>query len=211
MSGDWYMAWAADHCHKFGFRDADAQMVLAWREVFEMLFTADELRAATGHLLAAGDTPRFASDHRGAIIRAVESARQASARKAFDSTAPSGCEACGGCGIVIVPHPGLTDDGREWRGVLRTPDADPTGLTRTAGVCCQVCKPGHRTREATEKQGRPLLTMAQYEHRYPYWREVQFAREQVLKASRAPATREDVERLNALLRQARDHAAKKAA
>ncbi|MFY7952808.1 MAG: hypothetical protein ACOVT5_09890, partial [Armatimonadaceae bacterium] len=108
---DWYMAWAADHCHKFGFRDQDAQMVLAWRDVFQMLFTAEELRTATAKLLASADAPKFASDHRGAIIRSVQNTRANAGRKANTSSLVSGaCRDCGGCGIIVVPHPGCTDD-----------------------------------------------------------------------------------------------------
>lgn len=206
MAADWYLAWAADHCHKFGIRDADAKLVLAWREVFELLgFTAAELAAATLHLLASADAPRFAADHRAAVIRAVEAVRRRST-PASTSSSPSGCDLCGGCGIFTVPHPGLEDGGRRWREVLLTPDADPGGLARDAGVCCG-CEAGRRTREATEASGRPLTTLAQYEHRYPYWREVQFAREQVLAAGRQQPSRADVERLNGLLADARRRAA----
>jgi hypothetical protein len=209
---DWYMAWAGDHCHKFGFRDADAQMVLAWREVFEMLFTADELRRATGQLLASPDAPRFASDHRGAIIRAVENVRRNAGRKAVESSLVGGCIECGGNGIVVVPHPGMTEDHPpRMRGMLLPPRGDPTGLTRTLGVCCVLCDVGTRTRATTEQQGRPLMTISQYENLYPNWRDIKFQRQQVLDAGRTPPTAADVKRLNDLLAKARDHAARKAA
>jgi hypothetical protein len=209
---DWYLAWAADHCHKFGFRDADAQMVLAWREVFELLFTADELRAATGRLLSAEDTPRFASDHRGAIIRAVQGVRRTAGRKAVESNLAHGCIECGGNGIVVVPHPGVTDEHPpRMRGVLLHPRADPAGLSRTMGVCCVLCDVGVRTRATTEQQGRPLMTISQYEALYPNWREVQFERDQVLNAGRSTPTAEDVARLNKLLAEVRQRAQRRAA
>ena len=208
---DWYDDWAVAHCIAFGFGDEQAKTVFAWGPVFTALFTSAELAAATGLLLRSADAPRFASDHRAAVIRAVEAGRLSSTRRAAAEAAPSGCEVCGGLGQVIVPHPGLTDDGREWRATLRMPSADPSGVARTSAVCCVVCEAGRRARTSTEAAGRPQMTMAQYEHRYPYWREVQFEREQVLRARQTAPTTADVKRLNDLLAKARDHAARKAA
>lgn len=200
---DWYMAWACDHCLKFGFRDQDATMVLAWREAFAAMFTADELKAATGFLLGSADAPKFASDHRGAIIRAVVAVRQRAASGAVSSNVPRGCIECGGCGLVVVPHPGLSDDGSRMRMGLRMPADDPRGLTRTMCVCCVLCESGRKTREESEKHNRPLLTISQYEHQYPNWRQVQFERQAVLNAGRVPPSAEDVARLNKLLAEVR--------
>lgn len=206
---DWYMAWAADHCHKFGFRDGDSQMVLAWREVFELLgFTRDDLRDATGLLLANPNAPRFAADHRGAVIRAVETVRKRRFAKA-EAAGPPSCDCCGGVGQVIVPHPGLDDFGA-WLMLLRLPAQDPRGVTRTAAVTCTACEKGRRARESTEATGRPQMTLSQYEHHYPYWREVQFEREQVLNARRTPPTPEEVGELNRMLADARKAAAQRA-
>lgn len=204
------MSWAADHCHKFGFRDQDASMVLAWREAFSMLFTADELKAATGRLLASEDAPRFASDHRGAIIRAVANARTNAGRKATTSSLVTGCIECGGNGIVVVPHPGCTDDyPPRMRPILPMPRADPTGLTRTMGVCCVLCEVGVRTRATTEQQGRPLATISEYEHQYPNWRAVQAERQRVLNASRTPPSAADIAELERTLKAARAKAAER--
>lgn len=207
---DWYMAWAADHCHKFGFRDQDASMVLAWREAFSMLFTADELKAATVRLLASEDAPRFASDHRGAIIRAITNMRTNAGRKATTSSLVTGCIECGGNGIVVVPHPGCTDDyPPRMRPILPMPRADPTGLTRTMGVCCVLCEVGIRTRATTEQQGRPLATISEYEHAYPNWRQVQAERLRVLNASRTPPSAADIAELERTLKAARAKAAER--
>jgi hypothetical protein len=207
---DWYMAWAADHCQKFGFRDADALMVLAWRDAFSMLFTADELKAATGRMLVSEDAPRFASDHRGAIIRAVQNARMNAGRKANTSSLVAGCIECGGNGIVVVPHPGCTDEyPPRMKPVLPMPRADPTGLTRVMGVCCVLCEVGVRTRATTEQQGRPLATVSEYESRYPNWREVEAERLRVINASRTPPTAADVAELERTLKAARAKAAER--
>lgn len=204
------MAWAADHCHKFGFRDQDASMVLAWREAFSMLFTADELKAATVRLLASEDAPRFASDHRGAIIRAITNMRTNAGRKATTSSLVTGCIECGGNGIVVVPHPGCTDDyPPRMRPILPMPRADPTGLTRTMGVCCVLCEVGIRTRATTEQQGRPLATISEYEHAYPNWRQVQAERLRVLNASRTPPSAADIAELERTLKAARAKAAER--
>jgi hypothetical protein len=191
---DWYLDWAEAHCTAFGFRDDAMRTVLAWRPVFGQLFTAADLLAATRHLLASPDAPRFAADHRAAIIRAVEAGRTAARRKATQADPPAGCEVCGGCGLVIVPHPGLADDGR-WYKWLRMPKDDPRGLTRTAGVAC-VCVRGASTAAAAEAAGRPMLTLVRYEQHYPNHREVSFERAQVLAADRtARPTSADVEEL----------------
>ena len=208
---DWYMAWAADHCHKFGFRDQDASMVLAWRDAFSLLFTADELKAATSRLLASEDAPKFASDHRSAIIRTIQNARTNAGRKANTSSLVSGkCRECDGCGIVVVPHPGTTDDyPPRMREILPMPRADPTGLTRTMGVCCVCCEAGHRTRAASEHHGRPLATMIEYERAYPNWRQVQAERLKVLNASRTPPTAADIAELERTLKSGRERAAQR--
>lgn len=201
---DWYMAWAADHCHKFGFRDHDAEMVLAWREAFTLLFTAEELKTATGRMLMSEDAPRFASDHRGAIIRAVNNARRNSGRGAVQSSLVTGCIECGGNGIVVVPHPGVTDEyPPRMCSVLPMPRADPTGLNRVMGVCCVLCDVGVRTRATTEQQGRPLMTISQYEQQYPNWRAVQEERAKVLNAGRTPPSAEDVAELEETLKESR--------
>lgn len=208
---DWYMAWAADHCHKFGFRDQDASMVLAWRDAFSLLFTADELRAATSRLLASADAPKFASDHRAAVIRSIQAARTNAGRKANTSSLVSGaCRDCGGCGIIVVPHPGTTDDHPpRIKPVMPMPRADPTGLTRTMGVCCVMCEAGGRTKAASEHHGRPLATISEYEHQYPNWRQVQAERMKVLNASRTPPTAADIAELGEKLKAARQRAAER--
>jgi hypothetical protein len=195
----WYFDWAREHCTAFGFREQQAETVAAWGPVFARLFRPEELHEATGLMLANPDAPKFAADHRGAILRAVEAVRRRATARATESSAPRGCIECDGSGIVVVPHPGLTEDGSRWRQVLLMPNADPRGLSRTVGVCCVLCSAGAKTREATEQQGRPLMTISQYEHLYPSWRDVQRARREVLDAAREPPTAEDVAKLNRLL------------
>lgn len=208
----WYDNWAVDHSVAFGFGVDQTKTVMAWGPVLAELFTEQELRGATMRMIALEDAPKFASDHRGAIIRTIQSARSNAGRKANTSSLVSGkCRECDGCGIVVVPHPGCTDDyPPRMRPILPMPRADPTGLTRTMGVCCVMCEAGGRTRAASEHHGRPLATISEYEHAYPNWREVQAERQRVLNASRTPPTAADLQRLNELLAKARDHAARKA-
>ncbi len=207
----WYLDWARDHCIAFGFGDNQAETVLAWGPVFIQLFTEAELRAATKNMLASADAPKFASDHRGAIIRSVQNTRANAGRKANTSSLVSGaCRDCGGCGIIVVPHPGCTDDyPPRMKPILPMPRADPTGLTRTMGVCCVMCEAGGRTRAASEHHGRPLATISEYEHAYPNWRQVQAERQRVLNASRSAPTPEEIAELERTLRAARMRAAER--
>lgn len=191
---DWYTRWATAHCEAFGFRDENVAAVLAWRGVFAELFTADELHAATRRLIAGRDLPPFADRHRAALIAAVEAERSARRRAADALHPPPVCQGCSGTGVFIVPHPGVDEVGRI-RPVLAMPKDDPRGLTRTASVCCW-CDAGTRTHDATAARGLPLMRLARFEQLYPNWRDVQFAREQVLAAGRqATATAADVQKL----------------
>lgn len=208
---DWYDTWAVDHAVAFGFGVEQTKTVMAWGPVFAALFTEIELRGATARMLAMEDAPKFAADHRAAVIRSIQTHRTNMGRKAHTSSLVSGaCRECGGCGIVVVPHPGCTDDyPPRIKPVLPMPRADPTGLTRTMGVCCVMCEAGGRTRAASEHHGRPLATISEYEHQYPNWRQVQAEREKVLNASRTPPTPADIAELERTLRAARERAAER--
>ena len=207
----WYDNWAVDHSVAFGFGTEQTKTVMAWGPVLAQLFTEQELRAATARMIALEDAPKFASDHRSAIIRTIQNARTNAGRKANTSSLVSGkCRECDGCGIVVVPHPGTTDDyPPRMREILPMPRADPTGLTRTMGVCCVCCEAGHRTRAASEHHGRPLATMIEYERAYPNWRQVQAERLKVLNASRTPPTAADIAELERTLKSGRERAAQR--
>lgn len=208
---EWYDNWAVDHSVAFGFGVDQTKTVMAWGPVFAALFSEAELRSATSRMMAMEDAPKFASDHRAAVIRSIQAARTNAGRKANTSSLVSGaCRDCGGCGIIVVPHPGTTDDyPPRIKPVLPMPRADPTGLTRTMGVCCVMCEAGGRTRAASEHHGRPLATISEYEHQYPNWREVQAERLKVIEASRTPPTAADIAELVEKLKAARQRAAER--
>lgn len=208
---EWYDNWAVDHSVAFGFGVDQTKTVMAWGPVFAALFSEAELRAATSRMMAMEDAPKFASDHRAAVIRSIQATRTNAGRKANTSSLVSGaCRDCGGCGIIVVPHPGTTDDyPPRIKPVLPMPRADPTGLTRTMGVCCVMCEAGGRTRAASEHHGRPLATISEYEHQYPNWRQVQAERLKVLNASRTPPTAADIAELERTLKAARQRAAER--
>ena len=207
---DWYDNWAVEHSVAFGFGTDQTKTVMAWGPVFAELFTAAELRTATVRMLGLEDAPKFASDHRGAIIRSITNSRTNAGRKATTSSLVTNCIECGGNGIVVVPHPGCTDEyPPRMKPVLPMPRADPTGLTRVMGVCCVLCEVGVRTRATTEQQGRPLATISEYEHKYPNWRTVQAERLRVLNASRTPPTAADIAELEKTLTAARARAAER--
>ncbi len=204
----WYYAWAADHAVAFGLRDADAEVVLAWGPVFGRLFVEGELRAATGRMLASSAALRWASEHRPAIIAAVEAIRRQATAKVAPSDDPGRCAWCSGSGVRVVPSPGYAEDASppRLRHALLLPSSDPRGLTRTMGVCCQ-CPVGSRTREASESASRPMMTFGRYELLYPNWQAVLEEREEILAAGRSPPTAEDRRRLDKLLDQVRKRAA----
>lgn len=204
--------WAVEHATAFGFGPDQTKTVLAWGPVFSRLFRRDELNDATGVLLANPDAPKFAGDHRGAVIRAVESVRKRTTAKESSAVMATGCRDCGGCGLVIVPHPGMADDADQprWRHILLLPSQDPRGLTRTTAVACVMCETGRRARDESEKHDRPLMTISQYEALYPYWKQVRDERLKVLNAGRPEPTPDDVSRLNKLIDTYRRAAAERA-
>lgn len=210
----WYFDWAAAHSVAFGFAEKAAETVLAWGPVFVRLFSPDELYRATEHLTARDDAPKWAADHRGAIIAAVRHLRQKDAsRSQPESYAAGVCQLCEGAGVVIVPHPGLDEFGR-WRAELLPPSADPDGergARRTAAVCCVVCEKGRTTRDRSVEANRPLMTINDYVRAYPGWQDVQDERVALLTAGRdtGPPTAAQVEQLNRELDAARKAAEEK--
>lgn len=67
----WYIKWAGRHCKAFALRDKDLYTLLAWRSVFERLYTFSELTAATESMIASDTIPPFADRHRGIIIALI--------------------------------------------------------------------------------------------------------------------------------------------
>jgi hypothetical protein len=205
---EWYFRWAADHVAAFGLRDVDAETVLGWGPVFVRLFSEDELRAATNHLLGSPAPLKWSNEHRPAIIAAVEHLRRRKADAASTASYAAGrCLWCSGCGARVVPSPGHDPDTSppQLRDRLLSPSEDPRGLRRTMAVSCG-CPAGERTRAASEAAGRPILRFVDYERRYPDWQAVAAEREAVLAASRTPPTADDRRRLDRLLAQARQRA-----
>lgn len=185
----WYIAWAVNHCQAFALRGDAPKTVLAWGPVFTVLFTPDDLQAATAALVASRGDLQWVADHRRAIIDEVTHARSRARQQRADDAIR--CEMCDGTGWATVPHPGSRPGGGLLP-VLRMPAADPAGLTRTLAVTC-CCPAGERTYAGEEGRERPPLTLTAYETRYPNFREVQFARESLLRAAQSSAEPSDAD------------------
>lgn len=192
----WYRDWAIAHIQAHGIHGSGVEAVLAWEDAFVLLFTAEELHAATRDLLGMVNLKSFASEQRGAIINAVETARvwRRKQHEVQREQSP-GCRRCNGSGWAIVPHPGLTDAGIKYH-YLRSPAEDPTGLTRTMAVCC-LCDIGGRTRRVTEEANRPATTFADYQNNYSDWQSIQDQRNAVVLAEFGTAHPTDVASLKA--------------
>lgn len=171
-SCDWYFDWAMNHAVAFGLGEQGLKTIYAWESAFTKLFGADELHDATAELLGQTDLKPFASDHRGAIIGAVETARS---RRRLRKEVPNedrSCKLCKGNGWAIVPHPGIDGNGC-MIGYLKSPRNDARSVSRDLAVCC-TCDIGERTRAGMEERvretgKRPPLTLAVYADRYPDW------------------------------------------
>jgi len=192
----WYRDWAIAHIQSHGIHGPGVEAVLAWEDAFVLLFTTEELHAATQVMLVQTGVKAFANDQRSAIINAVETARVRRRKQHEVQREHSpGCRRCDGSGWAIVPHPGLTDAGIKYH-YLRTPAEDPTGLTRTMAVCC-LCDIGGRTRRVTEEASRPATTFADYQNNYSNWQAIQDQRNAVVRAEHGTPHPADVASLKA--------------
>ena len=99
--------WAQYHATLFGLdTERDAEMLLAWVDVFrEAGYDAGELREAS-QWLAAHDAPRYRSDPLAAIQAHVRQRRERQLTRRDQAPDDRGaCTLCGGSGRVIVPDP----------------------------------------------------------------------------------------------------------
>lgn len=192
---NWYQQWALDHIKALGIGGSGIDTVMAWEAAFTLLFTPEELRAATHYLIGRPEVKSFANEQRSHIINAIETARAARRQSAAKKIESESCPRCSGSGWAIVPHPGYADNGQRFY-YLRTPAEDPSGLTRTMAVCC-VCDRGIRTRADSEQAKRTAMTLWDYQTTYSNWQAVQEARDEVIRAELGTPHPADVESLKA--------------
>lgn len=167
----------------------DAALVRLWREMLIGYEFAD-LRTAS-QWIASNKAAAFRTQHLQLLqerVRLAISARNSAIQAASRSVAEeadqrSRCVACPGTGIVEVPLPEDVVDG-EWI---------PYGRAfRVTGVFCLCGRGEYRYQNfvssmaSRQKLGRPL-TLLEYEHTNPDWREQFEARDAALKATKQQA------------------------
>lgn len=198
---EWYCTWAAYHAAQFAFTEADQKAILAWGPQWSVMFAAEDLYDATATMAADENTPRWAADQRGLILRHAKTRRGRAVREEAQQRAMGrkpNCELCGGSGWVIVPHPGLDSD-NQMNPHLHMPSTDAfsrllEGSSVTMGVCC-LCEDGVRTRNGLEGRNKSPLCLDVYEARYPNWRTVAAAIGRVVNDPPEPPDAADVQRL----------------
>lgn len=168
-----YREWFAYHLDATGAAPSVATVFEKNHALFAQKFraTGDELVDATQEILFSGKIPKFANEHLEAVIREVRRASEERAVKARpdaaddEYTRPSNC-ACGGTGLVAVPHPTCV-----WNGKI----VSVNGRVATAAVMCDAagCPAGRRVREdeasrpAKEKNDRGSRpTATEFERRH---------------------------------------------
>jgi hypothetical protein len=184
--------WTDYHTTLFRWTGAeDVQMVNLWRSAFESRgYTADELRAASFQLsMSAAKTWR--AEHLEYLLRTISGKRvtAAAARRDAENAhlqVPS-CRECKGMGLVSVPHP---------RSMLVGETARPFYM---ASVTCRCelanrWKNGHRSfedysRAKNQRLPPPLMTIEEYEFKFPYWPEMLAQVERNRKAEQAAKER----------------------
>jgi hypothetical protein len=141
--------WVEFHTTATGAPPGVAEMFGKNRETLGGRFraTLSELCDVTNEIVLSGKIPKYANEHLEAVIREVRRARDERAVKARpdaaddDYTRPPTC-ACGGTGLVVVPHPKCV-----WNGKLVL--NRPGGRVLTTAVMCDAagCVAGARVRK----------------------------------------------------------------
>lgn len=170
MSDDWFDGWVDLHCQATGANAAARDAILANRDNFVDRWnsTAAELGEVTARLVGSLRTPKFPNEHCDAVgrelvaLRAELADRARKAARGFDDGPPA-CDACGGDGLVSVPHPRCVSNGR----MIRDPE---TGAYLTGSVLCDRphCDAGRlaRDRETSRRDDKPRrLTLGALQHR----------------------------------------------
>lgn len=169
--------WLKHHCTVFSIYDPERiETVASWQPLFDAAgYTAAELTTATDWL-AMNASPKYPSDHLGAIRSRLTDQRALDYRRAEDAY-PSQCVLCGGTGRLVVPHLAGVRDG-QWL---------PLRLTRiratyyTCAVRCS-CARGRFGKFDGQRGGVTLLSIEEYERRNPGWRKQLVRREQEQRA-----------------------------
>jgi len=170
---DWYAEWVRLHCQATG-ADAAAARALLSEIVRAVLLnggtTSEELGEVTARLVTRHETPKFANEHADAVglelVRLREERRVATLpgpAAAPGNFAPD-CPACGGSGLVVVPHARCVWQGR----LVVHPDQGKlvTGAALCDGPGCaagEVARTKERARVDNPPR-RPTLSQVRRHH-----------------------------------------------
>lgn len=166
--------WAAYHLTLFRWTGAeDVSMVNLWRPAFESRgYSGEELRAAS-FKLAMSAAKTWRAEHLEHLLRSISAKRVALAEARRDAENAQmqrpDCGLCKGMGLVSVPHP---------RSLKAGPMSRPFYFAVVTCRCTLANRwlNGHRSYEDRAKaaNGRippPLMTLEEYEFRFPFWPE----------------------------------------
>jgi hypothetical protein len=157
--------WVTYHTNATGGGEATAKILEANRKLFALRIrtTLAELCLVTDAIVESGRIPEWPREHLAAVIAGVRRAREEAAAVERPDPATDGytraprCPACGGCGLVVVPHPACVSNGR-----LCWVKRYPKRVLTTAVACDdRGCKAGVRVLEK-QNPDFPLVTHDAY-------------------------------------------------
>lgn len=155
-----YTEWADRFATMHGFRFGEEMDTLySWYDVLGH-YTEAELEFARLYIArGTGDVPRDKTGYRSLIHRAVNACRAERHQQLDDAAKFGTCANCGGCGLMVVPHPKCVSQG-EWI----PPYAE-------LGVTCN-CRAGVLRRQSyhDDKRG---WSIERYDSFFPGWRKAQ--------------------------------------
>lgn len=158
------MAWANLHQAIFGnHSDSWLDTYRVWDRLFRLEgISESELEGAVLAVSRRPKIPRFAGEHLEAIREEIRALRLIEERKNYANALPGPgvgeCALCGDAGLICgMPHLDDIRHGHWFSGY-------------TVGIVCR-CLKGKWFGEKCRPNDQPLMGIAEYETRNPYWRE----------------------------------------
>lgn len=199
----WYTEWAAKHSIAFALPEKAIEMFVGLEPVWTTHFTRDELFAATRELVFdnrkdkdGNNRLKWHEEHRTAVPEAIKNLRGKAKTKHEQSQYRDDqtCQACGNTGLATVPHPGKKEGGKFPLPLADELTAEPNSINRFGtpiyrglSVACW-CGIGAQITQRQHDSKHKIMTIQEYENRYPNWRDVQFQIDGARQAARATRT-----------------------
>jgi hypothetical protein len=165
--------WISYHSTIFALNtESDLNMLTEWARLFQMAgWTPTELKQAS-EWLALHEPPAYRSQHLVALQKRLPYARQQKGAPpaAMDGEDCGRCVVCLGTGFVTVPNHKYAN---EPRGSIHH------GKFYTCVVTCHCSRGRWREQHCSRDGG--ILSLAEYEARWPWWREEMAQHEALLK------------------------------